>query len=62
MNESEHTDLAAALSRCEGKVAISGYRNDLMDRLYKGWRRFDAPVKRCHSSKKERHECLWMNY
>ena len=62
MEASEHIDLSAALSRCEGKVAISGYRNALMDRLYKGWRRFDAPVKLCHSIKKMRHECLWMNY
>ena len=62
MEASEHIDLSAALSRCEGKVAISGYRNALMDRLYKGWRRFDAQVKLCHSIKKMRHECLWMNY
>ena len=62
MKEDEHIDLAAALHRCVGKVAISGYRNGLMDRLYKDWRRFDAPLKQCHSIKKERQECLWMNY
>ena len=62
MNDSEHSDLAAALRRCKGKVAISGYRNDLMDRLYKGWRRFDAAGKQAHSVKKLRFECLWMNY
>jgi DNA adenine methylase len=44
------------------KVAISGYRNDLMDRLYKNWRRFDAPGKQAHSIKQMRYECLWMNY
>jgi hypothetical protein len=33
-----------------------------MDRLYKDWRRFDAPPKQCHSIKKLRQECLWMNY
>ena len=62
MIDSEHVDLSAALRRCEGKVAISGYRNDVMDRLYDGWRRFDAPAKQAHSIKKMRFECLWMNY
>jgi len=42
MTDSEHIDLSGALHRCKGKVAISGYRNGLMDRLYKGWRRFDG--------------------
>lgn len=62
MIESEHIDLAGALNRCLGKVAISGYRNGLMDRLYKDWRRYDAPLKQCHSIKKTRQECVWMNY
>jgi len=30
-------------------------------RLYKGWRRFDADEKHCHSIKQLRQECLWMN-
>ena len=46
MNDSEHIDLAAALRQCQGKVAISGYRNALMDRLFQDWRRFDAPPHR----------------
>lgn len=62
MSEGEHIDLAAALNRCKGKAAISGYRNGLMDRLYKGWRRFDAPAKQAHSIKKLRQESVWMNY
>lgn len=62
MADGEHVELSAALRRCEGKVAISGYRNDLMDRLYEGWRRFDAPGKQAHSIKQVRFECLWMNY
>ena len=62
MVDSEHVNLSAALHRCAGKVAISGYRNDLMDRLHKGWRRFDAAAKQAHSIKKMRFECLWMNY
>lgn len=62
MKDDEHIELSVALNRCCGKVAISGYRNDLMDRLYKGWRRFDAVAKKAHSIKKMRFECLWMNY
>ncbi|HWY60934.1 MAG TPA: DNA adenine methylase [Rhizomicrobium sp.] len=62
MREGEHIDLAVGLNRCQGKVAISGYRNNLMDKLYKGWRRYDAQPKQCHSIKQMRQECLWMNY
>lgn len=62
MVDSEHIELSLALRHCMGKVAISGYRNDIMDHLYKAWRRFDAPAKQAHSIKKLRFECLWMNY
>jgi DNA adenine methylase len=62
MTDEEHAALAAALKRCKGKAAISGYRCDLMDTLYSGWRRIDAPVKLCHSIKKARREALWMDY
>jgi DNA adenine methylase len=62
MEEGEHVALAKVLRRCTGKVAISGYRNRLMDELYKAWRRFDAPLKQCHSIKRMREECVWMNY
>ena len=62
MDEDAHRDLAAVLNKVRGKAAISGYRCDLMDELYEGWRRFDAPEKHCHSIKKPRQESLWMNY
>jgi DNA adenine methylase len=62
METEEHIQLSGALHRVKGKVALSGYRNALMDKLYKGWRRFDAPKKKCHSIKQIRQECLWMNY
>ena len=62
MLDDEHGALAAALGRIKGKAAISGYRCDLMDTLYKSWRRYDAPAKNAHSIKKIRYECLWMNY
>jgi len=62
MTDADHTGFASALSRCRGKAALSGYRCDLMDALYRDWKRFDAPAKRCHSIKRLRHEALWMNY
>jgi DNA adenine methylase len=62
MDESQHHELAQMLHKIKGKAAISGYRCELMDELYKGWRRFDAEEKHCHSIKRLRQECLWMNY
>jgi DNA adenine methylase len=62
MTNRQHEDLADLLNRVKGKAAISGYRCRLMDELYKGWRRVDAPAKKCHSVKKARSEALWMNY
>lgn len=62
MDEGEHVDLAATLNACKGKVAISGYRNALMDKLFKNWNRYDAAPKKIHSTKQLRQECLWMNY
>ena len=62
MTDLEHDSLARVLSNCQGKVALSGYRCELMDQLYKRWNRFDAVAKSCHSIKKMRQEALWMNY
>ena len=62
MDLKAHLELATTLQACQGKIAVSGYRCDAMDTWYKGWRRFDAPIKQCHSIKKPRQECLWMNY
>ena len=62
MDEQEHRELAAVLHEIKGKAAISGYRCDLMDELYAGWRRYDAEPKQCHSIKTLRQESLWMNY
>jgi DNA adenine methylase len=62
MTEDEHSELARVLKSIKGKVAISGYRCDLMDELYKDWRCVEASTKNCHSVKKPRKEALWMNY
>jgi DNA adenine methylase len=62
MSVDEHRALAQALRRCRGRVAVSGYRCDLLDTLYNDWRRVDAPVRTAHSVKQPRQESLWMNY
>lgn len=62
MDIEQHEILAKTLIKCRGKVALSGYRCDQMDMWYKGWNRFDAQIKKCHSIKQLRQECLWMNY
>lgn len=62
MDEESYHQLAEILKNCKGKVAISGYRCELMDSLFEGWRCFEAPPKICHSVKELRREALWMNY
>jgi DNA adenine methylase len=62
MTDSQHRELATLLGKVRGRVAVSGYRCDLMDTCYAEWRRIDAPSKMCHSIKKSRQESLWMNY
>ncbi len=62
MTDEAHSDLARLLGGIRGKAAVSSYRCDLMDTLYKGWRRVDATLKSCHSTKTPRQEALWMNY
>jgi DNA adenine methylase len=62
MADREHADFAGAIKSIKGRAAISGYRCDLMDSLYKDWRRVEAHAKTCHSVKKARTEALWMNY
>lgn len=62
LDEHQHITLAEVLNSITGKAAVSGYRSNLYDTLFKGWRRYDAPVKQIHSTKDFRQESLWMNY
>jgi len=62
MTDAEHMELSLLVSQVSGKVAISGYRCDLTDALYKDWRCIEAPAKKCHSVKRSRIEALWVNY
>lgn len=67
MTDSDHREMASLLGDCEGKVAISGYRCDLYDELYKDWQRHDKEiVSRTTTAraktKPKRTESLWTNY
>lgn len=62
MTDNEHRQLAQVLHSVKGKVALSGYRSNLMDKLYSDWTRIEAPAKLCHSTKTPRQEVLWVNY
>ncbi len=62
MTNEEHVRLAKILHSLRAKVAISGYRCELMDTLYNDWYLTEAPPKICHSVKEVRREALWTNY
>ena len=62
MDDTDHEALADLLGSCAGRVAISGYRGDLADRIYGDFKRIDLPPKMCHSAKSPRQECVWTNY
>ncbi|MBN1555250.1 MAG: DNA adenine methylase [Phycisphaerae bacterium] len=62
MTDEEHEELSVVVSGVQGKVALSSYRSEMYDYLYRHWERFDAPKKKCHSTKQIRQECLWVNY
>lgn len=62
MTDEQHVKLAEVLNGISGRAVLSGYRTPLYDRLYRGWRRIDAPVKTCHSVRKPRQESIWKNF
>lgn len=58
----DHQNLAGDLISCEGFVAVSGYRCDLMDELYKDFYVTMDRYKRTNNPKAKRQEALWTNY
>lgn len=70
MTDQEHIDLSTALHKWPGLAAISGYRCQLYDDMYKDWHRFDMPTLSASavngtnntSESRERIESLWTNY
>ncbi|MGV0026826.1 DNA adenine methylase [Phormidesmis priestleyi] len=62
MTDNDHRELAEVLTNLKGKVALSGYRCELLDKLYKDWNRIESLSKQCLSVKQPRTEILWTNY
>jgi len=62
MTDNDHRELAEVLTNLKGKVALSGYRCELLDTLYKDWNCVESPSKQCLSVKQPRTEILWTNY
>jgi DNA adenine methylase len=62
MTERDHIRLADLLHTIWGKVALSGYKCSLLEKLYSDWTRIDAPQKNIHSVKEPRQESLYINY
>lgn len=62
MNDEEHKELAEVLHSVKGKVAVSSYQCELMNKLYGDWKCIEASERICHSVKKYRTEALWVNY
>ncbi len=64
MTDDEHKKLADILNMVKGKVALSNYDCELMNRLYPApkWCKFDASERTIHSTKGKRVEILWTNY
>lgn len=64
MSDDEHVNLAGTLNRAKGKVAVSNYDCELMNKLYPPpkWRKNVALFRTIHSTKGKRREVLWTNY
>lgn len=62
MTNQDHIDLAIVLLNVKGKVAVSGYDCDIMNKLYRGWKVHKERPKKAMSIKQVRQEILWTNY
>lgn len=64
MNDEEHIRLANVLNSVQGKVAISNYDCELMNKLYPlpKWKKHIGDNKTIHTTKALRQEVLWTNY
>lgn len=66
MTDNDHRELAEVLNNAVGKVAVSGYENELYDELYpqdKWFKYYDKEKITAASDKNlKRQEVLWTNY
>lgn len=65
MTAEQHEELLALVIGCKGKFAISGYRNDLYDRMLSEWKRHEFSIAN-HAAggdtKRRMVECLWVSW
>lgn len=59
LTDVDHETLAAGLRELAGMVVVSGYRSDLYDSLYAGWKRIDKAANADGAAK--RIESLWLS-
>jgi len=62
LSDDDHIKLAELLHSVKGKVALSGYKCELLNTLYSNWNYIEGPSKIIHSVKQNRTEILWINY
>lgn len=62
MSGPDHKELLNLAVNAKGKVAISGYDNDLYNNLLKDFWKCKGPVKKTTLFHSERQEILWTNY
>lgn len=60
--DDDHRRLADKLRNCSSFVAVSGYRCELLDELYKGFYISMDRYKRTNNPQSKRQECLYTNY
>lgn len=59
MSDDDHRSLLTALCKLQGMVIVSGYRCDLYDELFGGWRRVDKAA--MADGARARVESLWLS-
>lgn len=59
MTDDEHAQLAVVLATIKGMAVVSGYRCDLYDSLYVGWRRVERQT--FADGARKRTEVLWIS-
>jgi DNA adenine methylase len=59
MDSQQHEELAATVKQLKGAVIVSGYRCELYDDLYSGWKRIDKAA--LADGAKARIESLWLS-
>jgi DNA adenine methylase len=65
MDESAHRKLLSTIKQCRGRVILSGYPNELYDRVLKKWNRYDREIDNKVSgarAKRVMTESLWCNF